>query len=97
MLRALLGLNRAMMSGESMPKIESGLRPAPRGEVEEKRVQLLIEQLAEEWGVSDIDVSIPMKMGEYAHRCAIKETMWRPYLASPLGIVLLTSLLPQFE
>lgn len=97
MLRALLGLNRAMMTGESMPKIESGRRPTPRGKAEEKLVQLLIEQLAEEWAVSDIDVSIPKEIGEYAYQCFIKETMWRPYLATPLSIVLLTSLLPQFD
>lgn len=97
MLRALLRLNRAMMSGESMPKIESGLRPTPRGEAEEKLAQLLSEQLAEEWAVSDMGESIHREIGEYEYRCCIKEVLWRPYSASPLNIVLLTSLLPQFE
>lgn len=97
MLRALLGLNRAMMSGEPMPKIESGFRPTPRGEAEEKLAQFFIEKLAKEWAVSDINISIPENLGEYEKRCWIKETMWYPDRASPLNIVLLTSLLPQFE
>lgn len=97
MLRVLLRLNRAMMLGESMPKIKSGPCAAHWGEAEVKIAQCSMEQLATEWALSDIDVSIPKKLGVYEKEDFILLSMIYPGLASPLAIVLLTSLLPQFE
>lgn len=97
MLRALLRMNGAMMSGEFIPTIKSGLYPALWGRGYEKLAQLSIEQLATDWALSDINVSIPKQLGFDKQPDPIQFSMWHPDYASPLAIVLLTSLLPQFE
>lgn len=97
MLRALHRMNGAMMSGELIPTIKSGLYPALWGWGYEKLAQLSIEQLTTDWALSDINVSIPKQLGFDKQPDSIQFSMWHPDHASPLAIVLLTSLLPQFE
>lgn len=96
LLRMLLRLNRAMMSGESMPTIKSP-SPVQWEEVQGKRLRRSLDQLSAEWALSNIDVSIPKWLGVHEIESFIPLSMLHPNAASPLAIVLLTSLLPEFD
>ena len=95
LLRVLLSLNRAMMSGESLPKIPGLSFPAPQEEAD--ALSSALDQLSAEWALSAIDASIPKLLGVNDRENFIPRSMLSLSLASPLAIVLLTSLLPQFD
>lgn len=95
LLRVLLSLNRAMMLGESMPKIKGFSSPAQWTELQ--GLCHSIDQLSAEWALSDKGVPLPKQLGVNERENFILFSMRSPSLASPLAILLLTSLLPQFD
>lgn len=95
LLRVLLSLNRAMMSGESLPKIQGLSLLTPQKDLD--ALSCSLDQLAAEWYLSDMGDSIPKLLGVNEWEHFIPRSLRCLSLASPLAIVLLTSLLPQFD
>lgn len=93
--RVLAKLNSMMMSANSGISIKKPYWL--RRSISTKRIQMVIDQLAAKWSVSDPEQSIPSLLGVSVDPSFLWTSLSSPDWASPMARLLSLSLLPEFE